>query len=159
MVTASQTVALARTLPDVAAHADDIAADFYDRLFAARPDLLRDRFNRGEHAQGRQARELARTVVALAEAVIDAAPGSGTSTSARAAATLHPSPTRPALPRWPGRPRPRSPRAWPSATRRWASVEATTTCSWVICGRRPAPPWRTASTRRRTTPGRRCTAR
>lgn len=92
MVTASQTVALTRTLPDIAAHADAIAADFYDRLFAARPDLLRDRFNRGEHAQGRQARELARTVVALAEAVIDAAPGSGTSTSARAAATLHPSP-------------------------------------------------------------------
>jgi nitric oxide dioxygenase len=90
MVTASQLAALTRTLPDVAAHADAIAADFYDRLFAARPDLLRDRFNRGEHAQGRQARELARTLVALAEAVIDAAPGSGTSSSARAAATLHP---------------------------------------------------------------------
>ena len=90
MVTASQLAALTRTLPHVAAHADAIATDFYDRLFAARPDLLRDRFNRGEHAQGRQARELARTVVALAEAVIDAAPGSGTSSSARAAATLHP---------------------------------------------------------------------
>jgi len=90
MVTASQLAALARTLPSVEASADMIAADFYDRLFAARPDLLRDRFNRGEHAQGRQARELARTIVALAEATIDAAPGSGTSSSARAAATLHP---------------------------------------------------------------------
>jgi nitric oxide dioxygenase len=90
MVTASQLAALTRTLPSVADHADAIAVDFYDRLFAARPDLLRDRFNRGEHAQGRQAREFARVLVALAEAVIDAAPGSGTSSSARAAATLHP---------------------------------------------------------------------
>lgn len=76
MASTAQLRALRDSLPAVAARAPALADDFYRRLFTARPDLLRDRFNRGDLAQGRQQRELARTVVALAEAVLDAAPGS-----------------------------------------------------------------------------------
>ncbi|KQS17714.1 globin domain-containing protein [Frigoribacterium sp. Leaf186] len=76
MASTAQLRALRASLPAVADRAPDLADDFYRRLFAARPDLLRDRFNRGDLAQGRQQRELARTIVTLAEAVLDAAPGS-----------------------------------------------------------------------------------
>ncbi|WP_277958862.1 globin domain-containing protein [Frigoribacterium faeni] len=76
MASTTQLRALRASLPVVAERAHDIADDFYRRLFATRPDLLRDQFNRGDLAQGRQQRELARTIVALAQAVLDAAPGS-----------------------------------------------------------------------------------
>ncbi|MBD8139619.1 hemin transporter, partial [Frigoribacterium sp. CFBP 13605] len=76
MASTTQLRALRASLPVVAERAHDIAEDFYRRLFATRPDLLRDQFNRGDLAQGRQQRELARTIVALAQAVLDAAPGS-----------------------------------------------------------------------------------
>jgi nitric oxide dioxygenase len=75
MASTTQLRALRASLPVVAERAHDIADDFYRRLFATRPDLLRDQFNRGDLAQGRQQRELARTIVALAQAVLDAAPG------------------------------------------------------------------------------------
>ncbi|WP_423920343.1 globin domain-containing protein [Frigoribacterium sp. 2-23] len=76
MLTSSHLATLRSTLPLVAAAADDIADDFYARLFADRPDLLRDQFNRGDQAQGRQQRELARTIVALADDVVGTQVGS-----------------------------------------------------------------------------------
>ena len=77
MLTSSHLTSLRSTLPLVAAAADDIATDFYARLFAERPDLLRDQFNRGDQAVGRQPRELARTIVALADDVVGTQVGSG----------------------------------------------------------------------------------
>ncbi|MBD8540122.1 globin domain-containing protein [Frigoribacterium sp. CFBP 8751] len=76
MASTTQLRALRASLPVVAERSRDIADEFYRRLFGTRPDLLRDQFNRGDLAQGRQQRELARTIVALAQAVLDAAPGS-----------------------------------------------------------------------------------
>jgi len=63
-VTSSPALRLvAETLPAVAARAEQLAGEFYDRLFAARPDLLRDQFARAEQASGRQRRALAGTLV------------------------------------------------------------------------------------------------
>ena len=61
---------VAGTLAVVAGGAEQLAADFYERLFAARPDLLRDQFNRADHATGRQARALAGTIVEHAVRVV-----------------------------------------------------------------------------------------
>ncbi|MEP6979304.1 MAG: globin domain-containing protein [Nakamurella sp.] len=54
----------------VAAHAEEITARFYPRMFAERPDLLRV-FNRGNQATGEQSRALAASVVAYAVQLID----------------------------------------------------------------------------------------
>ena len=70
MITSSHLTALRSTLPLVEERAAAIAADFYRRLFADRPELLRDQFNRGDQAQGRQQRELALTIVSLARDVV-----------------------------------------------------------------------------------------
>ncbi|MBL7499342.1 hemin transporter [Frankia sp. CNm7] len=50
----------------VAAHGVEITSAFYDRLFAAHPELLR-LFNQGNQANGDQRRALATSVVAFAE--------------------------------------------------------------------------------------------
>src|SRR5690625_7561401 len=47
------------TLPVVGAAIGDITPIFYKRMFTARPDLLRDLFNRGNQAQGEQQKALA----------------------------------------------------------------------------------------------------
>lgn len=49
----------------VAAHADEITAHFYPRMFAAHPELLRV-FNQGNQATGEQSKALAGSVVAYA---------------------------------------------------------------------------------------------
>src|SRR5690349_10943647 len=54
----------------VAAHAEEITARFYPRMFAARPDLLRV-FNQGNQATGEQSRALAGSVVAYAVQLIN----------------------------------------------------------------------------------------
>jgi len=77
VITSSQLDALQRTLPLVEAAAESIAHDFYARLFAERPDLLRDQFNRGDQAQGRQQRELALTITTLARDAVGTRVGSG----------------------------------------------------------------------------------
>lgn len=59
------------TLPVVGAAIEDITARFYDRLFAARPDLLRDLFNRGNQAAGTQRQALAGSVAAFAGHLVD----------------------------------------------------------------------------------------
>ena len=54
----------------VAAHADEITAHFYPRMFAAHPELLRV-FNQGNQATGEQSKALAGSVVAYAVQLID----------------------------------------------------------------------------------------
>ena len=54
----------------VAAHADEITARFYPRMFAANPELLRV-FNQGNQATGEQSKALAGSVVAYAVQLID----------------------------------------------------------------------------------------
>jgi len=58
------------TAPVVAAHADQITAHFYPRMFAAHPALLRI-FNQGNQATGEQSKALAGSVVAYAVQLID----------------------------------------------------------------------------------------
>ena len=58
------------TAPVVAAHADQITAHFYRRMFAAHPELLRV-FNQGNQATGEQSKALAGSVVAYAVQLID----------------------------------------------------------------------------------------
>jgi nitric oxide dioxygenase len=54
----------------VAAHAEEITARFYPRMFNEHPELLRV-FNQGNQATGEQSRALAASVVAYAVALID----------------------------------------------------------------------------------------
>src|SRR6476646_6532575 len=58
------------TAPVVAAHADQITAHFYPRMFAAHPELLRV-FNQGNQATGEQSKALAGSVVAYDVQLID----------------------------------------------------------------------------------------
>ncbi|QDQ11195.1 globin domain-containing protein [Streptomyces spectabilis] len=59
------------TLPAVGAAIEDITARFYDGLFAAHPELLRDLFNRGNQAAGTQRRALAGSIAAFAAHLVD----------------------------------------------------------------------------------------
>jgi hypothetical protein len=54
------------TLPMVGAAIDEITGRFYQRLFEAGPELLRDLFNRGNQANGEQRRALAGSIAAFA---------------------------------------------------------------------------------------------
>ncbi|MET7679606.1 globin domain-containing protein [Streptomyces sp. NPDC005423] len=59
------------TLPAVAASLDEITERFYAGLFTARPELLRDLFNRGNQAAGTQRRALAGAFAAFAVQLVD----------------------------------------------------------------------------------------
>ncbi|MFC8763231.1 globin domain-containing protein [Streptomyces sp. NPDC057193] len=59
------------TLPAVGGALDEITERVYGRLFAARPELLRDLFNRGNQANGEQRRALAGSLTAFAVALLD----------------------------------------------------------------------------------------
>ncbi|MGX2997630.1 globin domain-containing protein [Streptomyces sp. JNUCC 64] len=59
------------TLPVVGAAIDRITDRFYRELFAERPELLRDLFNRGNQANGTQRRALAGAVAAFAGTLLD----------------------------------------------------------------------------------------
>ncbi|GGV15535.1 globin domain-containing protein [Streptomyces spectabilis] len=59
------------TLPAVGAAIENITARFYDGLFAAHPELLRDLFNRGNQAAGTQRRALAGSIAAFAAHLVD----------------------------------------------------------------------------------------
>ncbi|MGW4854054.1 globin domain-containing protein [Streptomyces sp. NPDC004288] len=59
------------TLPAVGGALDDITERFYGRLFDARPELLRDLFNRGNQANGEQRKALAGSIAAFAVALLD----------------------------------------------------------------------------------------
>ncbi|GAA3810412.1 globin domain-containing protein [Streptomyces chiangmaiensis] len=59
------------TLPAVGAAIGDIAERFYDRLFEAHPELLRDLFNRGNQADGSQKQALAGSIAAFASHLVN----------------------------------------------------------------------------------------
>ena len=59
------------TLPLVGARIDEIAPCFYRRMFTARPELLRNTFNRGNQAQGAQQKALAASVATYATLLVD----------------------------------------------------------------------------------------
>lgn len=62
---------LRQSLPAVGAALDEITALFYDKLFAAHPELLDDLFNRGNQASGEQRRALAGSIAAFAGALLE----------------------------------------------------------------------------------------
>ncbi|GAA2760927.1 FAD-binding oxidoreductase [Actinopolymorpha rutila] len=67
-----QSAAMIRaTLPAVGAAIGDITGLFYDRMFAAHPELLRDLFNRGNQANGTQRQALAGSIAAFASALVE----------------------------------------------------------------------------------------
>ncbi|MEU6540259.1 globin domain-containing protein [Streptomyces sp. NPDC047000] len=59
------------TLPVVGAAIGDITGRFYPRMFAARPELLRDLFNRGNQAAGTQRQALAGSIAAFATYLVE----------------------------------------------------------------------------------------
>ncbi|MEO3760702.1 globin domain-containing protein [Mycobacterium sp. B14F4] len=59
------------TLPLIGAHIDEITAEFYRRMFAGHPALLRNLFNRGNQAQGAQQRALAASIATFAAHLVD----------------------------------------------------------------------------------------
>ncbi|GAA4992039.1 globin domain-containing protein [Kitasatospora paranensis] len=58
------------TLPVVGGAVGEITARFYERLFEAHPELLRDLFNRGNQANGSQRQALAGSIAAFATALV-----------------------------------------------------------------------------------------
>lgn len=59
------------TLPAVGGAIGEITALFYDKLFTAHPELLRDLFNRGNQANGTQRQALAGAIAAFAAALVN----------------------------------------------------------------------------------------
>ncbi|MFH8974840.1 globin domain-containing protein [Streptomyces sp. NPDC017890] len=59
------------TLPAVGAAIGDITTLFYQKLFDAHPELLRDLFNRGNQANGEQQRALAGSIAAFAGMLLE----------------------------------------------------------------------------------------
>ncbi|MFE4517171.1 globin domain-containing protein [Kitasatospora sp. NPDC056783] len=72
MLSAKSAEVVEATLPVVGAAIGDITPIFYDRLFAAHPELLRDLFNRGNQANGTQREALAGSIAAFATALLAA---------------------------------------------------------------------------------------
>jgi nitric oxide dioxygenase len=70
MLSAKSALTVRATLPAVAGAIDEITPAFYRRLFVAHPELLRDLFNRGNQANGSQARALAGSIAAFASALL-----------------------------------------------------------------------------------------
>ncbi|WP_381564323.1 globin domain-containing protein [Streptomyces eurythermus] len=71
MLTEQSAVTVRATLPAVGAAIGEITERFYDRLFAAHPELLRDLFNRGNQAAGTQRQALAGSIAAFATHLLD----------------------------------------------------------------------------------------
>ncbi|AYF76173.1 hemin transporter [Nocardia yunnanensis] len=61
------------TLPLIGAHIDRITPLFYTKMFTAHPELLRDRFNRGNQRQGAQQKALAASIATFAAHLVDPA--------------------------------------------------------------------------------------
>ena len=70
MLSAKSVEVVRATLPAVGAAIGDITPIFYRRMFAAHPELERDLFNRGNQAQGDQARALAGAIAAYAAILV-----------------------------------------------------------------------------------------
>ncbi|MGP9018664.1 globin domain-containing protein [Streptomyces sp. BR1] len=71
MLSEKSTATVRATLPAVGAAIGTITERFYERLFAARPELLRDLFNRGNQAAGVQKQALAGAIAAFATHLVD----------------------------------------------------------------------------------------
>ncbi|WP_338693720.1 globin domain-containing protein [Streptomyces sp. Q6] len=71
MLTAQSATVVRATLPAVGAAIEDITGLFYEKLFAAHPELLRDVFNRGNQAAGTQRQALAGSIAAFAGYLVD----------------------------------------------------------------------------------------
>ncbi|MGW2866297.1 globin domain-containing protein [Streptomyces sp. SDr-06] len=71
MLSEKSTATVRATLPAVGAAIGTITERFYERLFAAHPELLRDLFNRGNQAAGLQKRALAGSIAAFATYLVD----------------------------------------------------------------------------------------
>lgn len=67
----AQAEIVSATLPLIGAHIDEITTEFYRRMFAAHPELLRNLFNRGNQAQGAQQRALAASIATFATHLVD----------------------------------------------------------------------------------------
>ena len=59
------------TLPAVGENVEAIARTFYEKLFTAHPELLRDTFNRGNQKTGAQQKALAASVATFATMLVD----------------------------------------------------------------------------------------
>ncbi|MFI9330411.1 globin domain-containing protein [Kitasatospora sp. NPDC052868] len=70
MLSAKSAEVVEATLPAVGAAIGDITPLFYDKLFAAHPELLSDLFNRGNQANGTQRQALAGSIAVFASALI-----------------------------------------------------------------------------------------
>jgi nitric oxide dioxygenase len=71
MLTEPSAAVVRATLPAVGAAIEDITGLFYEKLFAAHPELLRDLFNRGNQAAGAQRQALAGSIAAFATYLVD----------------------------------------------------------------------------------------
>ncbi|MER7708620.1 globin domain-containing protein [Kitasatospora sp. NPDC097605] len=70
MLSAKSAEVVEATLPVVGGAIGDITPLFYDKMFAAHPELLRDLFNRGNQANGSQRQALAGSIAAFATALL-----------------------------------------------------------------------------------------
>lgn len=70
MLSPQSTAIVRATLPAVGGAIGEIAPLFYQKLFAAHPELLRDLFNRGNQANGSQQQALAGSIAAFATALL-----------------------------------------------------------------------------------------
>lgn len=71
MLTGHSAAVVRSTLPTVGAAIEDITERFYGKLFAARPELLRTLFNRGNQAAGTQRQALAGSIAAFAAYLVE----------------------------------------------------------------------------------------
>lgn len=71
MLTERSAATVRATLPAVGGAIGEISARFYDRLFRAHPELLRDLFNRGNQAAGTQRQALAGSIAAFAAHLVE----------------------------------------------------------------------------------------
>ncbi|MGW5969019.1 globin domain-containing protein [Streptomyces sp. NPDC055186] len=71
MLSEQSAVTVRATLPAVGAALGEITERFYTGMFAARPELLRDLFNRGNQAAGTQREALAGSIAAFATHLLD----------------------------------------------------------------------------------------
>ena len=70
MIAQPELSVIRETLPVVGASIGEITPIFYERMFAARPDLQPDLFNRGNQAQGEQQKALAGAIAAYATLLV-----------------------------------------------------------------------------------------
>ena len=74
MISSDTKQVLAATLPAVEAALPEITPEFYNRMFTARPELLRDLFNRTNQSSGGQPQVLAGAIAAFAHLQLEADP-------------------------------------------------------------------------------------